>query len=101
MTAIVSVQNRYNVVRPMLGLCDLEMVVFIPWAPIEETGTIPALMPAARRRGDRQLGRGPGPAASSCPGNSVTRQDNRARTWRVRTRAAPARSAMHVSRPEG
>ena len=27
------------------------MVVFIPWAPIEETGTIPALMAAARRRG--------------------------------------------------
>ena len=60
-TAIVSVQNRYNVVHrssdPMLGLCDLEMVVFIPWAPIEETGTIPALMAAARRRGvtERQV----------------------------------------------
>ena len=60
-TAIVSVQNRYNVVdrssEPMLGLCDLEMVVFIPWAPIEETGTIPALMAAARRRGvtERQV----------------------------------------------
>jgi aryl-alcohol dehydrogenase-like predicted oxidoreductase len=59
--AIVSVQNRYNVVdrssEPMLHLCDLEMVVFIPWAPIEETGTIPALMAAARRRGvtERQV----------------------------------------------
>ena len=59
--AIVSVQNRYNVVdrssEPMLDLCDLEMVVFIPWAPIEETGTIPALMAAARRRGvtERQV----------------------------------------------
>jgi hypothetical protein len=31
----------------------------------------------------------------------LPRQNNRARTWRVRTRAAPARSAMHVSRPEG
>jgi aryl-alcohol dehydrogenase-like predicted oxidoreductase len=53
--AVVSVQNRYNVAdrssEPMLDLCDLEMVVFIPWAPIEETGTIPALMAAARRRG--------------------------------------------------
>ena len=48
-TAIVSVQNRYNVVdrssEPMLYVCDLEMVVFIPWAPIEETGAIPALWP--------------------------------------------------------
>ena len=36
------------------------------------------------------------------PPRSVGAQDdNRARTWRVRTRAAPARSAMHVSRPEG
>jgi pyridoxine 4-dehydrogenase len=60
-TAVVSVQNRYNVAdrssEPMLDLCDLEMVVFIPWAPIEETGTIPALMAAARRRGvtERQV----------------------------------------------
>ena len=60
-TAIVSVQNRYNVVdrssEPMLDVCDLEMVVFIPWAPIEETGAIPALMAAARRRGvtERQV----------------------------------------------
>ena len=59
--AIVSVQNRYNVVdrssEPMLDLCDLEMLVFMPWAPIEETRTIPALMAAARRRGvtERQV----------------------------------------------
>ena len=60
-TAIVSVQNRYNVVdrssEPMLDLCDQEMLVFVPWAPIEATGTIPALMAAARRRGvsERQV----------------------------------------------
>ena len=60
-TAIVSVQNRYNVVdrssEPMLDLCDREMLVFIPWAPIEQTGTFPALMAAARRRGvtERQV----------------------------------------------
>ena len=58
---IVSVQNRYNVVdrssEPMLDLCDHEMLVFIPWAPIEQTGTVPALMAAARRRGvtERQV----------------------------------------------
>ena len=60
-TPIVSVQNRYNVAdrssEPMLDLCDQEMLVFIPWAPIEETGAIPALMAAARRRGvsERQV----------------------------------------------
>jgi len=41
----------------MLDLCDQEMLVFIPWAPIEQTGTVPALMAAARRRGvtERQV----------------------------------------------
>jgi len=62
-TAIVSVQNRYNVVdrssEPMLDLCDQKLLVFIPWAPIEQTGTIPVLMAAARRRGvtERQVAR--------------------------------------------
>ena len=60
-TAIVSVQNRYNVVdrssEPILDVCDQEMLVFLPWAPIEETGAVPALMAAARRRGvsERQV----------------------------------------------
>jgi len=47
--AIVSVQNRYNVAdrssEPMLDLCDQEMVVFIPWAPIEETEPSPRSWP--------------------------------------------------------
>ena len=61
MTAIVSVQNRYNVAdrssEPMLDLRDQKLLVFIPWAPIEQTGAIPALMAAARRRGvtERQV----------------------------------------------
>jgi pyridoxine 4-dehydrogenase len=53
--AVVSVQNRYNVAgrssEPMLDLCDREMLVFLPWAPIEDTGAIPAVLAAARRRG--------------------------------------------------
>jgi aryl-alcohol dehydrogenase-like predicted oxidoreductase len=53
-TAVVSVQNRYNVVdrhsEPILDLCDQEMLVFLPWAPIEDTGSIPPLLAAARRR---------------------------------------------------
>jgi pyridoxine 4-dehydrogenase len=60
-TAVVSVQNRYNVVdrssELILDLCHQKMLVFIPWAPIEETGAIPALLNAARRRGvtERQV----------------------------------------------
>jgi pyridoxine 4-dehydrogenase len=54
-TVIVSVQNRYNVVdrssEPILDVCDQELLVFLPWAPIEETGAVPAVMAAARRRG--------------------------------------------------
>jgi aryl-alcohol dehydrogenase-like predicted oxidoreductase len=51
--AVVSVQNRYNVAdrssEPMLDLCDQEMLVFLPWAPIEDTGAFPAVLAAARR----------------------------------------------------
>ena len=51
--AVVSVQNRYNVVdrssEPMLDLCDQKVLVFLPWAPTEETSAIPAVIAAARR----------------------------------------------------
>jgi pyridoxine 4-dehydrogenase len=40
-TAIVSVQNRYNVgdraSQSVADLCDQEQIVFIPWAPIQNT----------------------------------------------------------------
>ena len=58
---VVSVQNRYNVVdrssEAMVDLCEQEMLVFLPWAPIEETGTSPAILSAARRHGvsERQV----------------------------------------------
>jgi pyridoxine 4-dehydrogenase len=52
-TAVVSVQNRYNVAdrssEPVLDRCDQEMLVFLPWAPIEDIGAIPAVLAAARR----------------------------------------------------
>jgi aryl-alcohol dehydrogenase-like predicted oxidoreductase len=52
-TAVVSVQNRYNVVdrssEPILDLCEQKMLVFLPWAPIEGIGAIPAVLAAARR----------------------------------------------------
>jgi hypothetical protein len=33
----------------MLDGCDQQMLVFIPWAPIEEASAIPAVIAAARR----------------------------------------------------
>jgi aryl-alcohol dehydrogenase-like predicted oxidoreductase len=52
-TAVVSVQNRYNATdrsaEPILDLCDQEMLVFLPWAPMEDVGAIPAVLAAARR----------------------------------------------------
>ena len=52
-TPVVSVQNRYNATdrasEVMVDLCEREMLVFLPWAPIEDTGAIPAVLAAARR----------------------------------------------------
>jgi len=58
---VVSVQNRYNVVdrssESMAELCEREMLVFLPWAPIQETGASPSVLGAARRHGvsERQV----------------------------------------------
>ena len=39
-TPVVSVQNRYNVAdrssESMVDLCEQEMLVFLPWAPVQE-----------------------------------------------------------------
>ena len=35
--------------EPMLDLCDQKILVFLPWAPIEETSAILAVIAAARR----------------------------------------------------
>jgi len=52
---IVSIQNRYNVVdrqsESMIDLCEQEQMVFLPWAPIQETGKKVAVAVAARRHG--------------------------------------------------
>ena len=60
-TAIVSVQNRYNVAdrssEPMLDLCDLEMVVFIPWAT--RTTSSRTWRPPASSSPTRRSGRSP------------------------------------------
>ena len=54
-TPIVSVQNRYNAAdrssESMVDLCEQEQVVFLPWAPIQDTDRSPAVAAAARNHG--------------------------------------------------
>ena len=53
LTPVVSVQNRYNVAdrqsESMVDLCELELIAFLPWAPIQQTDSNPAVVQAARR----------------------------------------------------
>ena len=50
---IVSVQNRYNVAdrrsQSMIDLCEQDQLVFLPWAPIQETDKRVAVAVAAER----------------------------------------------------
>ena len=61
LTPIVSVQNRYNAgdrsSQSMVDLCEQEQIVFLPWAPIQDTGTNGSLGQAAARLGvsERQV----------------------------------------------
>ena len=52
---IVSVQNRYNVAdrrsQSMIDICEQEQLVFLPWAPIQETDKRVAVGVAAERHG--------------------------------------------------
>jgi aryl-alcohol dehydrogenase-like predicted oxidoreductase len=52
---VVSVQNRYNVTdrssQQVLDLCEQESMVFLPWAPIQETAKNVGVLAAARRLG--------------------------------------------------
>jgi pyridoxine 4-dehydrogenase len=52
-TPVVSVQNRYNVTDrssdAVLEVCELEQIAFLPWAPIQQTDTNPAVAEAAKR----------------------------------------------------
>ena len=58
---IVSIQNRFNVSdrrsEPLIDLCEQEDMVFLPWAPIQETDRRAAVAVAAERRGvtERQI----------------------------------------------
>ena len=52
-TPVVSVQNRYNATDrgsdPVLEACELEQIAFLPWAPIQQADTNPAVQGAAKR----------------------------------------------------
>jgi pyridoxine 4-dehydrogenase len=52
---VVSVQNRYNATdrtsEAMVDLCEQEVLVFLPWAPIVEADASQPILDAARRHG--------------------------------------------------
>jgi pyridoxine 4-dehydrogenase len=52
LTPVVSVQNRYNLTdrrsEPVIDVCEQEMLVFLPWAPIQAADRIQAVLAAAR-----------------------------------------------------
>ena len=52
-TPVVSVQNRYNLgdrsSESMVDLCEQESIVFLPWAPIQETDELVPVLTAASR----------------------------------------------------
>jgi aryl-alcohol dehydrogenase-like predicted oxidoreductase len=54
-TPVVSVQNRYNVAdrnsESIVDTCELEQIAFLPWAPIQQADSSPAVAQAAERQG--------------------------------------------------
>ena len=52
-TPVVSVQNRYNAAdrksESMVDTCELEQIAFLPWAPIQQADSHPAVAEAAKR----------------------------------------------------
>jgi pyridoxine 4-dehydrogenase len=53
LTAIVSIQNRYNVddrrAESLVDLCEQEQLVFLPWAPIQDLDSNRTVQEIARR----------------------------------------------------
>ncbi|HYA51058.1 MAG TPA: aldo/keto reductase [Streptosporangiaceae bacterium] len=54
-TPVVSVQNRYNAAdrgsESMVDTCEQEQIAFLPWAPIQQADSNPAVTEAAQRHG--------------------------------------------------
>ena len=55
LTPVVSVQNRYNAAdrksESMVDVCELQQIAFLPWAPIQQADSSPAVAEAAHRHG--------------------------------------------------
>jgi pyridoxine 4-dehydrogenase len=55
LTPVVSVQNRYNAAdrksESMVDVCELLQIAFLPWAPIQQADSSPAVAEAANRHG--------------------------------------------------
>ncbi|MCU1375856.1 MAG: Aldo-keto reductase [Actinomycetia bacterium] len=55
LTPIVSLQNRYNAIdrqsEPLVDLCEIEDVAFLPWAPIQDLDRSEAVGEIAERHG--------------------------------------------------
>ncbi len=55
LTPVVSVQNRYNAAdrksESMVDVCELQQIAFLPWAPIQQADSSPAVAEAANRHG--------------------------------------------------
>jgi aryl-alcohol dehydrogenase-like predicted oxidoreductase len=54
-TPVVSVQNRYNLADresdPIIDVCDDETLVFLPWAPIQDSARMAPVLAAAGNHG--------------------------------------------------
>jgi pyridoxine 4-dehydrogenase len=54
-TPVVSVQNRFNAAdrqsEPIIEACEIEQIAFLPWAPIQQADSNPAVAEAAKRHG--------------------------------------------------
>jgi pyridoxine 4-dehydrogenase len=54
-TPVVSVQNRFNAAdrqsEPIIDVCELEQIAFLPWAPMQQAQSNPAVTGAASRHG--------------------------------------------------
>jgi pyridoxine 4-dehydrogenase len=54
-TPVVSVQNRYNAAdrksEAIVDTCELEQLAFLPWAPIQQADSNPAVAQAAKSHG--------------------------------------------------
>jgi pyridoxine 4-dehydrogenase len=54
-TPVASVQNRYNAAdrgsESMVDTCEQEQIAFLPWAPIQQAESNPAVAEAAKRHG--------------------------------------------------